>query len=218
MTNLHKPVKILGIFLLSSLFATQAQEQLSRAESEKFRNRQRALAFYVLGLQKQSDPQSRWHKAYRDCAGFIRYTMWEVFESGLDARPDADLLRTHQPLERPRFHLLKNAQQEGVKEINAQGMMRYNARFLGKEIRQLNLKTGDWLFFRTGNQWHAMLLLEQPDNAHQFLVAYHTGEKKGGEIRLLQLEDLFEHPQRQWHPAGTNNAFLGFFRPHFLAD
>ena len=93
-------------------------------------------------------------------------------------------------------------------------LMRYNTVFLGRTPDKA--RRGDLLFFvhplAVGSAYHSMVYLGNG------MVVYHTGlsPEEGGEVRLLSLETLGQHPVKSWHPVPENPNFLGFFRWNIL--
>jgi uncharacterized protein YfaT (DUF1175 family) len=89
-------------------------------------------------------------------------------------------------------------------------LMRYNTVLLGRTPAQA--QRGDLLFFAhplaEGSGYHSMIYLGDG------MVVYHTGASpdEGGEVRLLSLDTLAQHPDASWHPLPGNPHFLGFYR------
>ncbi|MCS7068253.1 MAG: DUF1175 family protein [Meiothermus sp.] len=93
---------------------------------------------------------------------------------------------------------------------SAMYLMRYSSVLLGRTPDKA--RRGDLLFFvrplAKGSAYHSMVYLGNG------LVVYHTGyaPSEGGEVRLVSLKTLNQHPQKYWHPRPENPYFLGFYR------
>lgn len=89
-------------------------------------------------------------------------------------------------------------------------LLRYNTDLLGRTPDRA--ERGDLLFFAhplaEGSGYHSMVYLGDG------MLVYHTGAspEEGGEVRLLSLETLAQHPDPSWHPLPDNPHFLGFYR------
>jgi hypothetical protein len=99
---------------------------------------------------------------------------------------------------------------------DAKTLVERNSYFVSRDVRQA--LPGDLLFYRQFGQssaWHSMILVETGSQAR---VAYDTGADHGshGEIRLVALTELLDHPQPQWRPIAQNPNFLGVFRWNIL--
>lgn len=93
---------------------------------------------------------------------------------------------------------------------SAMYLMRYSSVLLGRTPDKA--RRGDLLFFvhplAKGSAYHSMVYLGAGR------VVYHTGyaPSQGGEVRLVSLQTLNQHPQKYWHPRPDNPYFLGFYR------
>lgn len=89
-------------------------------------------------------------------------------------------------------------------------LMHYNTVLLGRTPDRA--ERGDLLFFAhplaEGSGYHSMIYLGDG------MIVYHTGAspEEGGEVRLLSLDTLAQHPDASWHPVAGNPHFLGFYR------
>ncbi len=169
-----------------------------------------------------------WHA--QDCSGLLRYAFTEAlkpktpdwftqFETPLRvSTPPVKTLSFPLPiLSRSAFRIapgvydpLDVAEGNIVGAATAAEMMRYSSVHLGNT--PASAERGDLLFFihplAEGSGYHSMVYLGDG------MIVYHTGAtpEEGGEVRLLSLETLAQHPDSSWHPVPSNPNFLGFYR------
>jgi len=177
----------------------------------------------------------QWPKIRRDCAGLICFAYKEALKSHSkqwfkgykylpeSAIPDVKAYRYPKlPLVQTNlFHSRLKGKFEPV--ATASVLMRYNCRYLGKELDQ-TVEPGDLLFFKynkTGvleDLFHALILAHKETNRADGTVVYHTGpnEKDAGEMRRLRISHLNKHPDDTWHVKPSNAKFMGFYRFHIL--
>ena len=169
-----------------------------------------------------------WRVEEQDCAGLLRFALVEALKPKTPEwfqkfpylpRVQAPPLSAY-PLPligRAVFRVEPGAYQAGdVREgrlvgwASAMYLMRYSSVLLGRTPDKA--RRGDLLFFvrplAKGSAYHSMVYLGGG------LVVYHTGyaPSEGGEVRLVSLETLSQHPQKYWHPRPENPYFLGFYR------
>jgi uncharacterized protein len=111
---------------------------------------------------------------------------------------------------------------------DAKTLKGFNAYFVSRDIAAA--RPGDLLFYRqlgADASFHSMVFIgrsqwipESGDsNANEFVV-YHTGPigKEAGEMRMMRLADLLQHPSPQWRPVAGNANFLGVYRWNILRE
>jgi len=176
-----------------------------------------------------------WRPEDQDCAGLLRYAYVEALKPKTAewfakfpylperAIPAVRTLSYPMPqIRRSVFRVAPGPYRKGdveagklVGRTTAWYLMRYNTVFLGRTPDKA--RRGDLLFFvhplAAGSAYHSMVYLGGG------MVVYHTGlsPEDGGEVRLLSLETLGQHPLKSWHPVPQNPNFLGFFRWKILA-
>lgn len=113
---------------------------------------------------------------------------------------------------------------------DAKTLVELNSSLVTRDVHQA--RPGDLLFFHQfgrSSPWHSMIVLENS------AVVYHTGpdasgpsparagrhsvgrhEANPGQIRLVSIADLLDHPQPQWRPTPANPNFLGVYRWNIL--
>ncbi len=141
-----------------------------------------------------------------DCADFIRKTL-------LNALNKIDLKDLNINKRTP-FLVKENDKFFYSSFADAKNLILYNTIFLGKDKNKIDLKTGDILFFYNPKQklpYHSMIYIKIKDK--EFLI-YHTGPigDKSGELKLIEYNLIFKHPEPVWFPIPSNENFLGFFR------
>lgn len=192
--------------------------------------------FAAIAEAQYTAPSPDWKPEDQDCAGLLRYAYVEALKpktaawfakfSYLPERNIPAVKSLSYPLPqigRSVFRVAPGAYQKGdveagklVGRTTAWYLMRYNSVFLGRTPDKA--RRGDLLFFihplAKGSAYHSMVYLGGG------MVVYHTGlrPEEGGEVRLLSLETLRQHPEGSWHPVPENPSFLGFFRWKILAD
>ncbi len=156
----------------------------------------------------------RWHSANHDCAGFIRYLLWEAHEphdTKWQERYGSHFTRQLKPLQQPPATLYAGGRAANF--VPAEKMALENGRLISRDFKKAQFKTGDYLYYalKDGSH-HLMLVIEGGDGSA--LLVYHTGAPKN-ELRLIRADDLLEHDSR-WHPVATNPEFGGLFRFRFM--
>lgn len=168
----------------------------------------------------------------KDCSALLRYAYREALrvhdrswlrESGMESLPPLPEVRgVHYPfpgLGAGLFRVRDGTPEKSFAEFaDAQTLMRRNAYFITKDIRQA--RPGDLLFY--SGPYHSMIylgpsLLESADGP---FVVYHTGpdERSPGEMRRPTVADLMRHPEPRWRPVMGNPNFLGVYRWNILRD
>lgn len=166
--------------------------------------------------QFRQGPSPRW--THRDCAGLIRFAVYEALRkhdgkwlraSGLSNRyipPEVNLSSEQQTL-------LNSWKQFGNSERSAYAsaitIIQENSRFISKDINQA--LPGDILFFDQGENQHLMVWMGN-------CIAYHTGrvsERNTG-LRKVSLQKLMNWKDTRWQPKVENPNFIGIYRFIFL--
>ncbi|MBV6493957.1 MAG: hypothetical protein LDLANPLL_01981 [Turneriella sp.] len=199
------------LFSLASLRAAQL-EKLPADSQENFRKFIEEFTPLVLKYEK-AGRNPRWGNKNKDCAGLVRYLFWEALqdhnESFYTIYPEMYAI--------PKALADKKAQQlrQGWMKsaTTASGLVRHTT-YLGKERTQLQLKTGDILFFESRRLKirHVMLVVRVQEELY---LVYHTGDTRN-ELRIRTFADLGALLETHWHATPTNPVFQGFFRPSFL--
>lgn len=181
--------------------------------------------FAQIAADQYQQPSPDWR--HRDCSSLLRFAYVEALKpktSAWRARfprlanlslPEVALSYPMPVLGKEVFQIQSPAPKQNLLqayalEANAYHLMRYNTVPLGYDVRQA--QRGDLLFFAhplaTGSAYHSMIYLGNN------IVVYDTGYKPddGGEVRMLTLDTLSQHPEPSWHPKASNSHFLGFFR------
>jgi uncharacterized protein YfaT (DUF1175 family) len=127
---------------------------------------------------------------------------------------------------------------------DAKTLVQRNSYFVTRDVRLA--QPGDLLFYRQFGQsspWHSMIVTQIADDP---AVVYNTGpghslpgqepfngdpehaifgggparedvkQGKSGEMRLVTIKELLQHPQPQWRPLPGNPNFLGVYRWNIL--
>lgn len=203
------------LFSVPLLVQAEERQVLNATEAEQFRSWVRAVSIDLTEEKNRKNIYQRWGVQNRDCAGLVRYIVWEASQK-------------HSPAFRRQFSGTEMGRTENMTVslslideknrkttyVDAHSLMSYNSTFLTRSATEPLLKDGDLLFFRTAGGYHTMILLR--DRVHgKWLVNYHDGGRPGN-IKMLYLDDLKQHPQTTWHPVAENPAFLGFYRLNFL--
>jgi len=208
-------IVIAGLFFVLGLFqgwlgALQV-ERLSPQAQEYVRNFIERIAPTVLTLEKKSATANyRWGDKNRDCAGLVRYLIWEAMQ-----QHDANFWRSY-----PGTRTLANneflsefahLQRAWTKNnFTAEELVRAS-RFIGRNIGALRLKTGDILFYRSPELKIRHVMLVVKNNAKIYFV-YHTGDGRR-ELRIRTLTDLRALENSAWLPDAENPTFRGVYRP-----
>jgi uncharacterized protein YfaT (DUF1175 family) len=111
---------------------------------------------------------------------------------------------------------------------DARSLKNHNVKFISRD-RTRHIQAGDLLFFH--QPWvqkfpyHVMIFIGHPRHSGQGAddwVVYHTGAspfnsaQSGGEVKMVRLALLDQHPARRWRPIESNQNFLGYFRLKIL--
>ncbi len=179
--------------------------------------------FYKISLQ--------WQEIHHDCAGLITFAVKEALKvhdnqwfekSGYfvgHVAPDVQKYSyPHVPLLETKIFRIKagpfnnqTKEEDFSNSATANILMNYNMVFISKNKEEA--QKGDVIFFRRENNpkspYHSMIYLGESN----YLV-YHTGGEgeKTGVVRKVLWQDLLKHPDKDWHPAKDNPAFLGIYR------
>lgn len=191
--------------------------------------RERFLEWFAAVAEAQyTAPASDWQ--YQDCSGLLRYAFVEALRPKtadwfakfpyfppVDAAPVRGLEYPAPLVSRSLFRTAPGPFRPDDVEAGrmvglatAEELMRYASEPLGREAARA--RRGDLLFFvhplAEGSAYHSMVYLGEGR------VVYHTGlrPEDGGEVRLLSLDALRQHPDSSWHPEPDNPYFLGYFR------
>ncbi len=186
-------------------------ETLNLPEQQLFRDWVTAISIDLQNPKMRVKIFDRWPSGNRDCAGLFRYMTAEASaEHGQQFKRNfAGSRMAYLPSLSQKIVLRGKNRQSGF--ADAKTLMEENSSFLGKDVQP---QTGDLIFFKTRHGFHTMILVREKISG-KMLVVYHTGSNPG-ELKILYLEDLQEHPEASWHPVPGNPDFLGFFRPYFL--
>lgn len=195
-----------------SLYSEQAK--LSQSGQTYFRAFLESFTPLVLKREKtRNGTNYRWGDKNRDCAGLVRYLFWEAMQPHdkvfATQYPDMDrLMPATNATELIRISHEWSAQNFTALQLKAR------SRFLGRSVNPGQLKTGDLLYFESGELRirHIMLLLRSGPGIY---LVYHTGDERN-ELKIRTLGDLKSLPGTEWHPEAANPVFQGFFRPQFL--
>ena len=168
---------------------------------------ERSRALRELALRQAEKLSPRWEPSQRDCAGFVRFVYRETVM--------------------PRSESWKDWNGQLANFANAEQLVAHNFRFLRAQLPQSldrsELRSGDLLVYhREGlpdrEAWHLMILLEPPGgHTRDWMVAYHSGDPKKGEVRVASLSDLAQVSAGEWRPRFeqedySNPSFKGVFR------
>ncbi len=215
-----------------------AAELFNANDRENFRTWFTAVAeqqFYQLS--------QAWNAEQRDCAGLVRFAWREALRKhdrawlqkmGENFRPLAPDVNAYsleksvlgEKLFRTRSGAFTpdDLQNGAFSEFADAGTLKqFNAKFISRDARQA--QRGDLLFyfqpFTQKYPYHLMIYLgvqgvrQSPDADW---VVYHTGGSATdkGEVRLVRLALLAQHPNPRWRPEVNNKNFLGFYRLNIL--
>lgn len=196
--------------ILSTLSVVNGgKSYLPLEQQELLRQSLQILALNAYWRQMQNLPLRRWSEKNRDCAGFIRYLLWEAYQKHdeLWQEHEGSMLTRNLPTLQGKIPQLYPT------GASAYQLVKNNTRFLGRDLRSIYLRTGDLLYFRQDKQTDHLMLVIQ-DRKEEIFVVYHTGKPKN-EIRLVKWTDLFAHESR-WYPEVGNPNFMGVFRFYFF--
>lgn len=180
-------------------------------------------------------------KVHQDCAGLIRFSAREALKHHDQAwlakrrylpaiaHPDTSLHYPELPVIGARLFRARGgafAPEEPIEAqftaaASARALWEHNSQRVSKDIRAA--RAGDLLFFSvpfgTGSRMHSMIVLGSSAGAtHQSpgaRVVYHNGADPG-EVRLVSIDALLQHPDADWHPLPHNPRFLGVHRLNLM--
>ena len=183
--------------------------------------------FAAIAEAQYAAPAADWTR--RDCSGLLSYAYREALKpktpewwAKFSYFPDLGIPPLEQSYPLPEigravFRMAPGSYVKGdVREGRFAGdsgaidLLNYSTVFLGRTPEKA--RRGDLLFFihplAQGSAYHSMVYLGNNK------VVYHTGyaPDQGGEVRLLTLQTLSQHPISTWHPIPENPNFLGFYR------
>jgi uncharacterized protein len=211
-----------------------AAELLSREDRAAF-----VTWFTAIAEAQATAIDDAWPAIHQDCAGLVRFAYKEALRAHdrawLDKRRHLprlaapDVAAFHYPsipflgdrLFRNiggRFDARRSIEEQYTAAATARVLYDLNSSFISRDIQEA--RAGDLLFYAlpngTGSRMHTMIVLGPRPGAslddHGTRVVYHTGTSETGEVRLVALEHLLEHPDASWHPRAHNPRFLGVHR------
>ncbi|HRP68880.1 MAG TPA: DUF1175 family protein [Turneriella sp.] len=210
--------RIAGLFFYFFLWITLsaispvAAPKFSADHQIYFRRFLEVFTPLVLKHEKQVG-NPRWGSKNKDCAGLVRYLFWEAMQ-----RHDERFYRLYPSmhsvtLSSPTHSFAEFSKAWTERNATSSDLLRH-AFYLGKERKNLQLKTGDFLYYESArlNIRHVMLVIRVEQTPY---LIYHTGGVPS-ELRIRTFADLDALPQSQWHARATNHVFRGFYRATFL--
>lgn len=213
----HRIIFLLLILSFSN-YITPAQIKPDHFQQQNMRRWIEALA-----VNTAAGLPSRWPEIFRDCAGYIRFLIWESTQShsvDWNIKFGSAITRDLEDVKIKGSRVWKTSSGVWNDYSDAESLMKYNSRFLGKKINESGLRTGDILFFKLARgsayEYHSMIVIREHIKG-RILIFYHNGEKPG-EIRSATLAELSHHPDSTWHPISSNPEFIGFYRLYFFQD
>ena len=185
-----------------------------------------------------------WAPIHRDCAGLVRFAFREALKphgpqwwsqrrwqpGGTHA--DVGLSYPDLPIvgDRPfrrrggAFDPQADLETQFTAAPNARTLWQHNADLISRDIT--TARAGDLLFFRhpraSQSDMHTMIALgARPGSSHRAQarrLVYHTGStaQGPGEVRLVTVDALLQHPEPGWRPVPHNPQFLGVHRLRHL--
>lgn len=199
-----------------------------------------AAWFTTIAEAQATKIDDRWARVHQDCAGLVRFAFREALKrhdqpwlSSWKYLPAIDVpdVRGLRYPELPwlqdlpfrmtggRFDEDMPLAQQFTAAASARTLWQHNSVFRSRNVA--DARAGDLLFFEvpngTGSRMHTMIALgDRPGSSHHVpatRVVYHTGlTGEAGEVRLVSLAMLSQHPDPSWHPSSTNPRFLGVYR------
>ena len=197
---------------LSGLGESTNSARLDAEQSRRFR-----LWFAAIVRQQVAQgPSTRWQ--HRDCAGLVRFAVFETLRShdaawrrasGFHSQnlpPEIQLSAAQQAL-RNQWQVSDGGSSAYVSAIDLIGR---NSVALGK-ARQA-AQSGDLLFFDQGDHQHLMVWLGD-------WVIYHTGTvtRNDNGLRAVRPQALLEWKDTRWRINPSNPNFRGFYRLALLS-
>ena len=197
---------------LSGLAEAKTSARLDAEQSRLFR-----LWFAAIVRQQVAQgPSARWQ--HRDCAGLVRFAVFETLRSH-----DAAWRRAsgfHSQNLPPEIHL--SAAQQALRNqwqvsdggssayVSAVDLIGRNSVALGKS-RQV-AQSGDLLFFDQGDHQHVMVWLGE-------WIVYHTGTTSSNDngLRAVKPQDILKWADTRWRIIPNNPNFRGFYRLALLS-
>ncbi|WP_434779371.1 DUF1175 family protein [Neisseria sp. Ec49-e6-T10] len=191
---------------------SQNQVMLNKEQSALFRQWFAA----IVRQQLKQGPSNRW--THRDCAGLIRFAVFETLrEHDTKWRAASGFELAQLPAE-----LNLNAAQKNLKNewitiegnksayVSALALIQKNSVFVSKNMNQAQI--GDLLFFDQGDAQHLMIWLGN-------LIAYHTGTvtKTDNGLRAVLIPELLNWKDTRWRINQNNPNFIGIYRLGFLS-
>ena len=186
-----------------------------------------------------------WAPIHRDCAGLVRFAFREALKPHDDrwwarrrwppsgTRADVAHLRYPDlPIVGDRPFRQRGGPYDPDDPVDAQftaapsarTLWMHNTDLVGRDVS--DARAGDLLFFRlvrgTGSRMHTMIALgRRPGADHRApaeRLVYHTGptDDGPGEVRLVTVDALRQHPAPGWRPVPHNARFLGVHRLRHL--
>jgi len=200
-----------------------------RAEIQNNEDRRRFLAWFVRIAESQFLKKNySWSQKEQDCSGLIRYAYREALKkhdeswqrsSGIILDKNlADVTSFNYPdipiIGKKLFRitdLSKNDKETFGEYADAEHLMKYNARFISREIA--DARTGDVLFFydreNTDSPSHSMIVSQ---GGSPVMVIYHTGSEAG--MKRIPVEDLDR--TNKFAARSYNPNFAGVYRFHIV--
>jgi len=159
-----------------------------------------------------------------DCSALVRYAYREALRN-----PAGKYSFPHTPLG-PRIFRVREgpylpsdlAAGAFAEFADAHTLQQFNMFFVSRDVTRA--QPGDIFFYRRkttkGISYHSMIFIGpsqvKPDS--EIYVVYHTGPDgtNNGEIRRINLTQLLQYPDPQWHAIAANPQFLGVYRWNIL--
>ncbi len=215
----------------------------SASDQEAFR-RWFALIAEFQALRPKGDVPAE----INDCAALLRYSYRNALREHNDAwgrenqtappRPLPEIKKYHYPFTplraaffrvRPGPFNPEDLQNGAFAEFaDVKTLKGFNAYLVSRDVSAA--RPGDLLFYRQLEQdasFHSMVFIGHSQwtsesghsSANEFVV-YHTGPigKEPGEMRMMRLADLLNHPSPKWRPLPGNSNFLGVYRWNILRE
>ncbi len=192
--------------------ASVAVTKLNFSQSQAFRS----WFVRIIKDQLTRKPDPRWY--HRDCAGLVRFGVYEALRPHSDAwlRANGQLIRDLPPEvdlnpdQRVWLNRWKREDGSSGSYVPALGIIQNNSDFVSKDINQA--RPGDLLFFDQGEDQHLMIWMGS-------YVAYHRGIEKGQDkgLRTVSWQQLMNGQDTRWQTRADNPNFVGIYRLSFLS-